>query len=1184
MELPHKLFSRFALIITGVSLASGLLAQSDRGSISGSVADPTGAIIPGATVIAIQPATNQTREAVSTDTGNYTISELPAGIYNLKVTKGGFKTYEQDGITVKVGVIATVDITLQLGSIAQTVEVTADATLLKVEDAELATSITNEKLDRLPLDFSNNIRNPMSFLKLVPGADINTDKANSGWPITSQNGLQSFTEEIRIDGAPSTNPTPGVFNEAQPSVDAIQEYNVQTSNFNPEYGQAGGAILNYSLKSGTNQFHGTVYEMLRNEVFNAKDKDLAPADPKGRQRRHDFGGTAGGPFVIPHLYNGRNRTFWFSAYEQFYTRDHQTTFWSVPRAEWRQGDLSSLLQPTILGTDVLGRPIQQGQIYDPATTRTEVVGGQSYVVRDPFLNNQIPLRSEVAKKILSFIPQATTAGLDADNLLGITGEPQRDHKIWSLKVDHNFSSASHLSSSFNYMFSHKINGADPFGVASAARDQTITSKVFRVNHDYTIGTSMINHFTVGLLRYQNPDGVPDKGFDPAKELGLKGPLITGWFPYVDYGQNTLGLSPIGTNQLKHLYHTVPTFTDSFSMVRGAHTLKFGAEYRRSLANFFGANTAYGSLTFNAAQTGLPYMTTNSAIYSKTGAAFASFLLGDVGSAGLNSPVNMAYRYSDYAFYAQDTYKISPKFTLTYGLRYDLHRPLTEKYFRISSFVPDLPNPGAGNLPGALGFLGYGTGRVGRSSWLDTDFHDFGPRIGGAYRLTNKTVLRGGFGLVYGRVEVNTFDPIQSTGSGSVTTAYPNINQATQYLFSLDSGFPAVNTVPPDLDPTLLNNQTINAFTPQSGKMPRIYNWNFTVQHELTNNLTVETAYVGNKGTRLLAGFLKDLNQNDYRVLALGDTLLNPISSAADAAALGVKYPYPGFSGTVAQALRPYPQYLSIFDPQATVGESNYNALQIKVQQRTSHGLDFLVAYTLAKNITNVDDAFGWGGYGVLGTVNAKNLKLERGLAVDTTFSGSRGDRTHNLVPAFGYDLPFAKDSQSRVVRQLAGGWRVSGILQYASGGALPVSPYYPNNLANVIFNNEGRYDRVSGMAIRNNVSNPWPGVSYMFNPAAFADPKPYTLGNAARTYGQMRGFPILNEDLSITKQVVFRESKRIELRVDMFNLFNRSIFNDPSTAVYDTPRIQSGRAIGYGTFWGRKNFERQMQLSAKIVF
>jgi len=1185
MTLSKKLVLRIGLIIWALSLGVGLFAQSDRGSITGTVGDPSGAAIPAATVKATHTATNVAREVASTDTGNYTIPELPAGVYKLTVSKEGFKTYEQDGITVKVGQIATVDVSLQVGAVTQTIEVTADASLLKVEDAELSTSITNDKIDGLPLDFSNNIRNPMSFLKLVPGAVVNYD---SSWPVTSQNGLQSFTEEIRIDGAPSTNPTPGVFNEAQPSVDAIQEYNVQTSNFNAEFGQAGGAILNYTLKSGTNDLHGSAYEFLRNEVFNAKSHDLSPSDPKTKQRRHDFGATIGGPFVIPHVYNGRNKTFWFTAYEEFYTRDHREAFWSVPREEWRRGDLSSLLisdpvthQPVILGTDVLGRPIQQGQIYDPATTRSVVVGGQSYVVRDPFPNNQIPIRSQVAQKILGFIPQASIPGLDNNNLLGLTGQPKRDHIIWSMKVDHNFSQNSHLSASFNYMFSHKINGADPFGVASAARDQTITSKVFRLNHDYTIGTTMINHFTFGLLRYQNPDGVPDKGFDPEAQLGLKGTLIKGWFPFVSYGN---GLSNIGTNQLKHLYHTVPTFTDSLSKVIGSHTLKFGAEYRKSMANFFGANSAYGSLTFGAAQTALPYEVADSAVYSKIGAPFASFLLGAVGSAGMNSPVNMAYRYSDYAFYAQDTFKITPKLTVNYGLRYDLHRPLTEKYGRISSFVADIPNPGAGNRPGALGFLGTGAGRVGRHSWLDTDLRDFGPRVGAAYRLTNKTVLRGGFGIVYGRVEVNTFDPIQSTGSGSVSTEYPPIDNATQYLLLMDDGFPPVNRVPPVLDPTLLNNQGIQAFTPESGKMPRIYNWNFTIQHEFTNNLMVEVAYVGNRGQRLIAGFLKQLNQNDYSVLSLGDTLLQQINSEADAVALGIPYPYPGFTGTVAQALRPYPQYQSITDPQATVGESDYNALQVKAQQRTSHGLDFLVAYTLSKNITTVDDAFGWGGYGILGAVDTKRLSLDRGLAVDTTFSNSRGDRTHNLVMSFGYELPFAKHVQSRAAKKLVGGWRVAGIVQYATGAALPLSPYWPNNLANVIFNNEGRYDRVADVPIRNQVSNPWPGQSFMFNPGAFADPAAYTLGNAARTYGELRGFPSVNEDLSITKQIQITESKRFEFRMDAFNLLNRSIFNDPSTSVYDTPRLQGGRAIGYGTFWGRKNFERQMQVSLKFVF
>jgi hypothetical protein len=1178
MTTSRKLLLRLALTVCALSLPLGLFAQSDRGSISGSVTDPSGAAIPAATVKATQTATNVAHEVASTDTGNYAIPELPAGVYKLTVSKEGFKTYEQGGITVKVGQVATVDVALQVGAVTQTIEVTADASLLKVEDAELSTSITTEKLDNLPLNFSNNIRNPMSFLRLVPGAVVSLDNS---WPITSQNGLQSFAEEIRIDGGPHTNPTPGVFDEAQPSVDAIQEYSVQTSNFNAEYGQAGGAITNFTLRSGTNQLHGTLYEQLRNEVFNSGSHDLLPGEPKARQRQHDFGGTIGGPFVIPHLYNGRNKTFWFTSYEQFYSRDHQVGDYSVPRTEWRNGDLSSLLQPTILGTDILGRPIQQGQIYDPATTRTVVVNGQSYVVRDPFPNNQIPIRSEVAKKVLGFLPAASIAGLDNKNYRGITGTPQRDHDIWSLKVDHNFSNASHLSSSFNYMFNHKINGADPFGVASAARDQTITSKVFRLNHDYTIGTSKINHFTFGLLRYQNPDGVPYKGFDPEAQLGLKGTLIKGWFPLFQLGN---GLSNIGTNQLKHLYHTVPTFTDSFSIVKGSHTLKFGAEYRRVMANFFGGNSAYGSLTFGAAQTALPYEVADSAVYSKIGAPFASFLLGDVSSAGLNSPVNMAYRYSDYSFFAQDTLKVTPKFTLNYGLRYDLHRPLTEKYYRISSFVPDIPNPAAGGRLGALGFLGFGAGKVGRNSWLDTDFHDFGPRLGAAYKLTNKTVLRGGFGIVYGRVEVNTFDPIQSAGSGSVTAQYPNIDQATQYLFLLDNGFPPVTAVPPDLDPTLLNNQGVAAFTPESGRMPRIYNWNFTVQHEFTNNLMIEGAYVGNRGTRLIAGFLKDLNQNDFSVLSMGDKLLQPIKSEADAVALGVKYPYPGFTGTVAQALRPYPQYQSLLDPQATVGESNYNALQVKAQQRTTHGLDFLVVYTLSKNITTVDDAFGWGGFGILGSVNTKKLSLERGLAIDTTFSNSRGDRTHDLVASFGYQLPIERHFQNAVAKRLVGGWRVAGILEYASGAALPVSPYYPNNLSNVIFNNEGRYDRGAGVPIRNNVSNPWPGVSYMFDPAAFADPQAYTLGNAARTYGDMRGFPYVDEDFSLVKQIRFNESKRLDLRVDIFNLLNRSVFNNPSTDVYDTPRIQNGRARGYGTFWGRMNTERQMQLQLRFTF
>jgi len=1159
-------------VVLVLSLNTVLLAQSDRGSITGLVTDSTGAVVARATVVVTNAATNSSRETVTSDAGKYVFQELPAAVYSLSIKQPGFRTYRQDGITVGVSQGITQDVMLQVGEVTETVEVHADASMLKTESAEISTSVTPEKISELPIDFSGAMRNPMSFLRLVPGASVSRDQS---WPVTSQNGLQSFAEEIRIDGASSTNPTPGVFNEAQPSVDAIQEINVQTANFNAEYGQAGGAIMNITLKSGTNQLHGTAYEYLRNEFFNAKNKDLPETDPKTKLRRHEFGATVGGPLIIPRVYNGRNKTFWFTSYEQFYTRDNQQGYWSVPRDEWRNGDLSSLLLPNILGTDVLGRPIYQGQIYDPSTTRTVVVGGQSYAVRDPFPNNQIPIRSEVAKKILSFIPKSTIPGLDSNNLLGPTGTPLRDESIWSLKMDHDFSSKSHLSGSFNYMYTHKINGATPFGAADSARDQTITSKIVRINHDYTFGASALNHFTVGLLRYQNPDGVPDRGFDPETQLGLKGTLIKGWFPAINFPPP---LSSIGTQQLKHLYHTVPTVVDSYSKVVGSHTFKFGGEYRKAMANFFGGNGAYGGLNFGSAQTALPYLSGSSGIYSLIGSPFASFLLGEVGSAYLNSPVHMSYRYSDYAFYAQDDFKVTPRLTINYGMRYDLHRPLTEKYDRISSFVADLANPGAGDRKGALGFLGSGSGegRTGRHSWLDTDFGDWGPRIGIAYKATDKTVMRGGFGVVYGRLEVNTFDPIQSVGSGSVTTQYPPINPATQAQFNLDTGFPPVNVVPPVFDPTLLNNQYIQVFRRESGRLPRIYNWNLTIQRQITRDLTVEAAYVGNRGTRLITGNFVNPNQNDFGILSMGNKLQQQINSEADAQALGVSYPYPGFQGTVAQALRPFPQYCCIGDPQATVGESDYNSLQVKVNQRLSRGLDFLVAYTLSKNITTVDDAFGWGG---AGSTDAKKLSLERGLA---TAGNGPGDRTHNMVIAFGYELPFGQLVTNRAAKGVIGGWKVAGILQYASGGALGMS--YPNNLGNVIFNNGGRYDIVPGQPHDNHVDNTWPGAGWMFNAGAFQAPAAYTVGNAARTYGDIRGFPYLNEDLALSKQIHLSERKHLELRMDALNALNRSIWNNPDTSVTDPQIIQGGRAIGFGSFWGRSNVERQLQLQVRFTF
>lgn len=281
-------------LLPGLCLAAiiSLYGQSDRGSITGIVTDSSGAAVPHVKVTVTNTATNTVRENQTTDTGRYVFQELPAGTYNVSIQHTGFRAYKQEGITIGVSQSVAQDIVLQVGQLAETVEVHADASMLRTETAEVSTSITPEKLSALPLDFGGAVRNPMTFLRLVPGSSVSQDQS---WPVTSQNGLQSFSEEIRIDGASSTNPTPGVFNEAQPSVDAIQEINVQTANFNAEYGQAGGAIMNFTLKSGTNNLHGTAYEYLRNEFLNAKNKDTGE---KTRLRRHEFGGAVGGPLVI----------------------------------------------------------------------------------------------------------------------------------------------------------------------------------------------------------------------------------------------------------------------------------------------------------------------------------------------------------------------------------------------------------------------------------------------------------------------------------------------------------------------------------------------------------------------------------------------------------------------------------------------------------------------------------------------------------------------------------------------------------------------------------------------------------------------------------------------------------------------------------------------------------------------
>jgi len=1181
----------FFLLSLSLTIALG---QSDRGTITGTIQDPNGALLPNATVVAINAGSKTEYKTQSTETGNYTLASIPAGVYNLRVEAAGFRSYVQSGITVQVAQTARVDVTLQIGGASETVQVTADASLLRTESVEQSTVLNGDKVNQLPLNFANNgVRNPLSFLTLAPGASI------SGWNDVRVNGSPRGTFRVIFEGQDTTSALdPRLFNELQPTLDAIEEFTVQASNFSAEFGQVGGGLLNFTARSGTNRFGGTVFDYINNEALNAAPT-FSPIDANGNKtkskiRQHDFGGTFGGPVWIPKLYNGRDKTFFFFSSEVYHQKENQFPgFGTIPRTAYRNGDFSSLLTGRVLGVDPLGRNIMEGAIYDPATTRT--VNGQ--ILRDPFPGNIIPTSrfDPVAVKIQNLFPAVAQ---QYANLLNNNFERRfnyrRIEQIYSWKMDHSLSQNAKISMYFGMQRTHKDNGQD--GLAdpiSKRRDQPITSKTIRFNYDHTIRPTLLNHFGIGYQRYYNPDTTPITDYDSASELGLRGAVVKG-FPRI----LALGvMDDLGPTNYQLYTADKPTVVESMTWTHGAHTTKFGGEFRIDSFNNLANNGATGSYTFGAAQTALPYLQTTSTGGGGIGSSYASFLLGLVSSATINNPTSVGFRRSTWGGFIQDDWKIRPRLTLNLGLRYDYQNPLRELHNRLSMFDPEIANPAAGGLKGATKFIGEGQGRC------DCDYsnvypYGFGPRLGAAWSINEKTVLRLGWGITYGQLSGFSYIGAgQSLGFGfnTINFSTPSFgdpafqfsnglvyNPTDLYAQRIDAG---IRPTPGQFNnpPALLDRN--------AGRPPRMNNWSVNLQREIGRNLIVEAAYVGNRGAWFEANGLYDINaltparlkSFGFDVTSAADRtlLISRLDSAAARADARVKIPYAGYplSTTVAQSLRPFPQFGSVGLDLAPLGNTWYDSLQAKVTKRFSKGLDFTVAYTFSKNLATVTEQ-GGGTVRVNDVFNRASLK---------TFSPN--DRPHVLVTNFRYEVPnFGFINRNRMTRTLLGGWTISGILRYASGEPIPV-PGAQNNLSQLLFRS-ALANRVPGQPLFTKDLNCGcidPSKDFVLNPAAWSDPAPGTYGVGAPYYSDYRFARVYDESLSFGKVTRIRERMTFEFRAEFFNVFNRVRLSGPANdnALATQLRGANGLAIsGFGRIDNRSTSSapRSGQIALRIRF
>lgn len=1131
--------SRSRLVTLSFCLLSlPLFAQSDRATITGLVLDASGAAVPGASIIATNTQTSIKYATKTSDTGNFAIPQLPVGVYDVAAESSGFKRAVQKDVTLNVAQTATLNIQLEVGTVDQSIEILSRAALLEASTSDVGTVVSKERVLDLPLAVSGNMRNPEAFIFLTPGVSGTTDN-------TQINGSQSRSKEVILDGVGSTSPESGGILFTYPSVEAISEFKLVGANFNAEFGRTGGGFQVFTTKSGTNQLHGSAFDYLRNDIFDARGF-YAAKTPVNRQ--NEFGGSIGGPVSIPKIYDGKNKTFFFFNYTGFRFRAGALNdLYSLPTAEMRLGDFSKL-------TDRTGKPLQ---IYDPKSTRADGTG----FTRDPFVGAKIPETqfSNVSKKIIPFLPSNTNAS-SLNNFLSV-GAQKFDKDQVNFRVDENFSDRNRLSF-FAYLGTQQ--NVDPERLPNpftAALDRTRRSKWLRLNHDFVVSPATLNHFIFGFTRegeyFQQLSA--DEGWPST--IGLTG-VQTGdgnSFPRVTF---TDGLTAwrdepkTKGSQVNNAFQ----LNDSVSHLRDSHNLKAGVEARWLQTNGGDPFNQMGTFRYNSLETALP----TAAGRASTGNAWASFLLGLSDSADYNGLyVVPANRYRYLAFFAQDDWKASRSLTLNFGLRYDIYFPRTERFLNISGFDPLLPNPGAGGRPGAIAFLGDGTGRdSSRTSFANGVYNNFGPRFGLAWTANEKTVLRGGYGIYYGPGNATTgLRSSQNFSLGfNAAPAYASTDQGLTPAVRWDNGFPTNWPKPPFIDPTVGNGTNVNMIGADDGRPPYFQNWSLNIQRELPGGLLADAGYVGVKGTRLGTSLIR-LNELSPNYLSLGSLLQKSITSP-EAIAAGIPLPYPGFKGSVAQALRPFPQILNIDNRSNPNGNSTYHSFQAKLERRMKSGLTFLGAYTFSKSISDGNIMAGGGVDGQ----TYYSRRMEKGIA--TT------DVPHLVAVSTLYELPFGKGRRyltSGPAAIAAGGWTLSGILQYSSG--LPLVMTANNTLP--LFTATLRPDVVYGVEQTTNMDNFDPAKDRVINPASFTNPRALQFGTSARSYTDLRSPWNLNESFGLLKRTPVTERFTVTFRAEFFNAFNRVVFGGITSNVSNA---------NFGKVSRQANTPRQGQLALRLEF
>jgi Carboxypeptidase regulatory-like domain/TonB dependent receptor len=1122
-----RLACTFAILLLASAVC--LHGQTMNGSIEGTVTDPSGSAVGGASVTGRNLDTGLSITTVTTDAGLYSLANLPPGRYTVTVEGPNMKKYSREGVTVQTGATVPMDVQMQLGAVSENITVNADASQLETATSDIGATVERSLVSNLPLEVSGTIRNPVQFITLIPGfvGNVGNDPGSNSTDDFKVNGGQEGGTDVLVDGVSISLVSPNTQWNKGVSTEGVQEFKVLQSNFSPEYGESGDGIVSLTMKSGTNELHGSVYDFLRNRAFDANSwVNNTAGQPKSVNTQNDFGATAGGPIRIPHLYNGRDKTFFFFDYEGFRFRTGGTSLQSVPNEAFRKGDFSALL-PAI-------------QLYDP-TTHAAIPG--DILTNDP---NFKP--SAVMTKVFALLP-ATNGGL-TNNVIN-TSVNSTTANLFDIKIDHIISSKQRISGGFDYDNTNTGGTSNLGPIFGSVTPQS--TRYARFSDNYIFTPSLVNQFLFGFSRRFRGEVSNGLGQGWPAKIGLTGVQNT-TFPCIKFtGTPYEGLlNNCGDSQFAD---NVYQLNDSVSWVKGKHNMKFGGEVRMLQFNVRRLTQSSGEFDFNAAETSLNGV---------GGDPVASSLFGLVNTSTLNYGAFSGVRYKDYSFYAQDTYKLRPRLTLNYGLRYDYDLPATEAFDRFSSVDPTLANPGAGGILGAYTYFGTGPGRNGQTRPQDTYKKAFGPRVGFAYSINDKTVFRGGYGIFYEPLKEGSFADQDGLGFFNRQTITPTNGGPIQIDNGVTRIFPASGPFTPDGQ----NGSNGVILVPaSSGRPADIQTWNLDIQRQITTNMVISVAYVGSKGTHLPALNIIP-NQVNPSFLSLGNELTMNVTcltsgTCPNAVAAGVKLPYPSFTGEINQALRPFPQYGDFnqednsFTPDRT-GNSTYNAMQMQVDKRFSQGLSFLVSYTVSKNLTDADSS----GPGVSGFIGTNEFIGQNSYQRSAEKAVSELDVPQTLVASFFYELPVGHGkrylNEGGVMDRAVSGWYVSGIASYKSG--TPTEVYGPCGgtagdilFAGCHFTGAARVNVIPGVS-ETNKSNFNPMTTPFWNPAAFSQPAPFTFGNEPRSLSNARTFGSRDEDFSLGKKTrLFGEKATIDFRAEFFNLINRHIY-EPSVG---NPQINS---------------------------